>query len=282
MSNNHDLNQLKQQRRDLIDERERLEADLPSLEGAIEKAPTEWHLGNVAGSEESREARAALSTAEARIRSIASNLQQIDECIAYLGNLASATDRIALAMQQEKDAAARVASIAESLARVRNHLDQLQINTEQSLQQARDVETAAAQEMARATASGDKKAGKAAQAQVDAAGQAAKAARASAEANAPLVAALEAETAALTDQLAEAQRAESAAQDEQREAICIRLGAKWDSAAATLAGIGAQLVAQGMRDHLSGLKLPTFAPGSQTITLTDLSTLQADRSALQG
>ncbi|MDC3802653.1 hypothetical protein QOU18_23570 [Pseudomonas aeruginosa] len=73
---------------------------------------------------------------------------------------------------------------------MRGHLEQMRSNTEQSLQQAKDVEVAAAQEMARAMASGDKKAAKAAQAKIDAAGTAAKAARASAEANAPLVAAL--------------------------------------------------------------------------------------------
>ncbi|MGA4816355.1 hypothetical protein ACPA9J_20280 [Pseudomonas aeruginosa] len=93
-----------------------------------------------------------------------------------------------------------------------------------------------------------------------------------AEANAPLVAALEEEAAGLAEQLAEAHQAEQAAQDEQREAICVRLGAEWDSAATVLAKIGAQLVAQGMRDHLRALKLPTFAPDSQAITLADLST----------
>ncbi|WP_423359651.1 hypothetical protein [Pseudomonas citronellolis] len=271
MSNSQELNELKQLRQGFIDERERLEADLPSLEDALDSAPTDWHLGNVVGSDDSRKARDALSSAEARIRSIASNIQQLDERIAYLNNLAGASNRIALAMEQEKTAATRAAAIAESLDRVRAHLAEMQSNTEQALQQAADVEAAAAQQMAKATASGDKKAGKAAQAQMDAAGQAAKAARASAEANAPLVAALEAEAAALSDQLAEARRAEHAAQDEHREAICIRLGAEWDSAAAALAEIGAQLVAHGMRDHLSGLKLPTFAPGSQTISLSDLS-----------
>ncbi|MFO6332897.1 hypothetical protein ACLBVB_23405 [Pseudomonas aeruginosa] len=45
MSGNNELNQLQQQRQDLIEERERLEADLPRLENALEQAPTGWHLG---------------------------------------------------------------------------------------------------------------------------------------------------------------------------------------------------------------------------------------------
>ncbi len=39
MSGNNELNQLQQQRQDLIEERERLEADLPRLENALEQAP---------------------------------------------------------------------------------------------------------------------------------------------------------------------------------------------------------------------------------------------------
>lgn len=272
MSGNNELNQLQQQRQDLIEERERLEADLPRLENALEQAPTGWHLGNMVGSEEKQAARDALSNTRASIDSIDYNLRQLDIRIAYAKKLAGADERIALATEQEKAAAVRIASITESLERVRGHLEQIQGNTEQSLQQAKDVEVAAAQEMARATASGDKKAAKAAQAKIDAAGTAAKAARASAEANAPLVAALEEEAAGLAEQLAEAHQAEQAAQVEHRDATCIRLGAEWDRAAAALAKIGAQLVAQGMRDHLGGLKLPTFAPDSQAITLADLST----------
>ncbi|WP_121347164.1 hypothetical protein [Pseudomonas aeruginosa] len=271
MSGNNELNQLQQQRQDLIEERERLEADLPRLENALKQAPTGWHLGNMVGSEEKQAASDALSSVRARINSIDFNLREIDKSIAYLDSLAGADDRIALAIEQEKAAAVRIASITESLERVRGHLEQMRSNTEQSLQQAKDVEVAAAQEMARATASGDKKAAKAAQAKIDAASTAAKAARASAEANAPLVAALEEEAAGLAEQLAEAHQAEQAAQEEHRDATCIRLGAEWDRAAAALGKIGTQLVAQGMRDQLRGLKLPTFAPGSLTITVTDLS-----------
>lgn len=61
MSGNNELNQLQQQRQDLIEERERLEADLPRLENALEQAPTGWHLGNMVGSEEKQAARDALS-----------------------------------------------------------------------------------------------------------------------------------------------------------------------------------------------------------------------------
>ncbi|MFO6369585.1 hypothetical protein ACLBWA_31285, partial [Pseudomonas aeruginosa] len=48
MSGNNELNQLQQQRQDLIEERERLEADLPRLENALEQAPTGWHLAGAA------------------------------------------------------------------------------------------------------------------------------------------------------------------------------------------------------------------------------------------
>ncbi|WGX87080.1 hypothetical protein [Pseudomonas aeruginosa] len=78
MSGNNELNQLQQQRQDLIEERERLEANLPRLENALEQAPTGWHLGNMVGSEEKQAARDALSNTRASIDSIDYNLRQLD------------------------------------------------------------------------------------------------------------------------------------------------------------------------------------------------------------
>lgn len=265
------LNELQQQREALIAEQIEFAAALPALEEAERTSPTDWNfLGNPIGSPAKTAATERRQEAEQCLANIATTVGKLDKEIAYLELLAAADSEIAAANTEAQQAGERVKRLADSSHRIAEQIARILSDEGQATEVARLAEGLAAQQMAKATASGDSKASKAAQALMTEAIVAIRAAKAQTEANQPLVSALEAEASALAEQLDAARKQEESAIASGRRASCIKLGAEWDQTAAALKAIGASLVSNGTRYPLTGLKLPTFAPGNKLITHDDL------------
>jgi hypothetical protein len=274
------LNELQEHRAALVAEQIELTATLPALEEAERIAPVNWnYLGNPIGSPEKTAAMERRHEVEQCLTSMASTVARIDKDIAYLELLASADSEIAAARTEAQQAGECAKRLTDSSHRIAERMAQIHSDEEQATEDANLAEQVAAQEMAKATASGDSKASKAAQARMIEAIEATRAAKAQTEANLPLVSALEAEARALAEQLETARKQKGTAIESGRRATCTRLGAEWDQAAGILQTIGASLVNQGVRYPLTGLKLPTFAPGDKTITHDHLRAIASKEAA---
>lgn len=274
------LNELQQQRETLLAEQLELAATLPALEEAERTAPNNWnHLGHPIGSPEKTAATEQRQEAEQGLAHIASSVERIDKDIAYLELLAAADADISAANTDAQQAGERVKRLTDSSHRIAAQIAQILSDEGQATEAARLAEQLAAKEMATATASGDSKASKEAQAMMTEAIGATRAAKAQIEANQPLVSALEAEASALSEQLEAARKQEEAAIGSGRRASCTKLGAEWDRAAEVLKAIGASLVSNGTRYPLTALKLPTFAPGDKVITHEELRAIASSKAA---
>jgi vacuolar-type H+-ATPase subunit I/STV1 len=257
-----ELDELKQELESLTVEHEALGLRYAELQEAEDAAPRNWnHLAMPVGSPEFYEAQKQRMEVGEQQQRVESRMAWIGRRIQYLEQLAGADAEIAKAQEIEQAAAQRVARIGESLSRVVGQLEELQAGEVQGAERRQQAEQGAAQALAAATACGDSKALKAAQASMEAVIAEGRDARARQEANAPVITALEAEAEAQRQQLTAAQAEQKKAASAVNAALRLKKGAEWDQAVNVLAEIGADLVALGVRYPLTDLKVPTFAPG---------------------
>ena len=257
-----ELDKLKQELESLTAEHEALGLRYAELQEAEDAAPKNWnHLAMPVGSPEFYEAQKQRMEVGGQQQHVESRMAWIGRRVQYLEQLAGADAEIGKAQEIEQAAAQRVARIGEGLSRVVGQLEELQAGEVQGAERRQQAEQEAALALAAATASGDSKALKAAQAAMEAVIVEGRDARARQEANAPVIAALEAEAEAQRQQLTAAQGEQKKAAFAVNAAQRLKKGAEWDQAVSVLAGIGADLVALGVGYPLTYLKVPTFAPG---------------------
>ncbi|MBG6503331.1 hypothetical protein I5I35_25680 [Pseudomonas aeruginosa] len=275
-----ELNELKQELASLEAEHTTLGIRYAELSKAEDEAPKNWNfLGNPIGSPEfyeTQKQRLEVGLEQGRAES---RMAWLRNRIRYLEELAGADAAIAEAQASERVAAERVARIGESLSRVADQLGQMQAEEIQDAEQRQQAEQEAAQALAAATASGDSKALKAAQAKMEAAISAGRESRARQETNAPVISALDAEAEAQREQLAPAQAEQKKAAAAVNAAQRLKKGAEWDQAVAVLGEIGVGLVALGVDYELASLDVPTFAPGGSKVTRASLRQLMKQEAA---
>jgi hypothetical protein len=283
------LNELQEQRAALVAEREQLIDRQPELEAAWETAPRAYnHLGHMISTPESVAAMDAASSATARIHCITSAIEAsggkgLDAQIAYLERLAKADEALATANTEGTAATAQATRLAASQQLVMERLASLQSEVQQGKAAAQQAEQSAAQAIAIATASGDSKAEKAAQAMMSAAIESARQAEAKERQNQAVTSALEAEADALATQLGSAQKRADAATTAAQNAVRLKLHAEWNAAVEALALVGERLTAIGERftgyGGASALSVPVFGPVGRALTAGDLAHRAKEKAA---
>lgn len=275
-----ELIELKQELETLEVARAELEARYAELEEVWRNAPINWnHLGHPIGSPEKRAIESAQMDVDIQLQRTATQEAWITKRVTYLENLSTVDAEIEHAQKEEKAAAARVVRVVESLGRVTASLEQMTADAAQELERLQHAEQEAARAQARAAASGGDKAAREARAQMNEVVAGRRDAGAKHDADEHIANALEAEAEALRQQL-------EAAQDDQRKAAAaanaaerLKVGAEWDQAVGALREVGARLVELGGDYPLSGLLVPTFAPGSRAVSRDSLRRLVQQRAA---
>ncbi|MGU0835132.1 hypothetical protein ACSEN6_22530 [Pseudomonas aeruginosa] len=275
-----ELNELKQELDSLTAEHEALGLRYAELEKIEDAAPKTFSpVGNLVGTPEFYEAQAQRLEVGLEQDLAENRMARLRNRIHYLEELAGADAAIAEAQASERVATERVARISESLSRVVGQLEQMQAEEILGTEQRQQAEQEAAQALAAATASGDSKALKAAQAKMEAVIAAGRESRVRQEENAPVISALDAETQAQREQLATAQAEQKKAAAAVNAAQRLKKGAEWDQAVAVLGEIGVGLVALGVDYELASLDVPTFAPGGSKVTRDSLRQLMKQEAA---
>lgn len=275
------LDQLQHQRAALLDKLEGLQESLPVLHAAVDSAPCNWsEHGMPIGSPEGDAAREILSDAEAHIRSISRNVERLDMQIAHAELTATADSTIAKAQADAKAATEQAARLAISLGLVTERLTSLQSEVLQAKEAAQLSEQNAAHASASATASGNSKALKEAQAMIDAAIEEGRQAEAKERQSQAVVSALEAEAEAIGAQLTSAQQQAAAAHDAIQNAERLKLREEWNQAVEALAVAGVQLVKAGERFvGRADLKVPTFGPIAGALTASEIERRAKEKAA---
>jgi chromosome segregation ATPase len=261
-----DLQPLQQKRAELLAEQEALSTLVPRLEAAWKAMPSERSpFGGVVGSPEQQAAMEEASKAAGRLYNLPRLIDAIEQEIAYAEKVAQAEGDIARHNAETQAAEVLAASLEQQLGQLTARLESLRNEVRQAQEEAEQGQQEAAQAIARAAASGDGKAEKAAQAKL---GQAVEAARAVGEKTRTgqiVIDALTREATALEERLSAARQQAESARLAALRATTTQLQAEWNAAAEALAAIGAQLIettaAMGSPYHgLAKLLIPTFGP----------------------
>lgn len=261
-----DLQQLQQKRAELLAEQEALTTLVPQLEEAWKAMPSGYNqLGHKIPTPEQQAAMDECSKADSRLKSLPRLIETIEADIAYAEKVVNAGNEIDDHNAEAEAAKALAASLEQQLGQLTARLESLRNEVQQAQEDAEQGQQEAAHAIARAAASGDSKAEKAAQTKL---GQAVDAARMVCERTRTsqiVIDALASEVAALKERLSAArQQAESSRMAAMR-AMTIQLQTEWNAVARELAAIGSQLIkntaAMGSPYHgLANLLIPTFGP----------------------
>lgn len=198
--------------------------------------------------------------------------------------MASAESDIARHNAEAQEAEAQVAILEQKRGQLAERLESLRTEVQQAKEAADKGEQEAAQAIARAAVSGDSKAEKAAQAKLTEAVEAARLIGEKSRTSQIVIDALEGEAVVIADQLKAAQQQAANASKAALRATRVKLETEWNTIAGELGAVGADLIAVTRAmgsdyDGLSKLEVPTFGPGSLTITRGALTRLLSEEKA---
>lgn len=270
------MNDLKQQRTALIAERETLENSLPVLDAEWRNAPSNYSpIGNMIGSPEKSEAMDRYSSAECRLRAIPSELDRIEQKIAYLERIEEVGKTQTESIQTMSEASAEV----EALERTRSHLSErfqtIESEAEHSLGKAQQAERDAASLYARSLASGDSEGEKAATSEIQKAAKQLATTGEHVRRQELVLTALQAELDAIGAKILSAQRRGDDAKKAALNAIALELDEEWNAVTKQLVTVGAKMLVVsyekgGMGDAFSRLEVPRFGPFLSTLDRSEL------------
>lgn len=279
------LQQLQQKRTELLAEQEELTTLVPQLEAAWKAMPSDYnHLGHKIGTPEQTAAMDEASKAASRLYNLPRLIEAIDQKIAYAEKVASAESDIARHNAETQEAEVQVAILEQKRGQLAERLESLRTEVQQTKEAAEKGEQEAAQAIARAAVSGDSKAEKAAQAKLTEAVGAARLIGEKSRTSQIVIDALEGEAAVIADQLKAAQQQAANASKAALRATRVKLETEWNTIAGELGAVGADLIAVTRAmgsdyDGLSKLEVPTFGPGSLSITRGALTRLLSEGKA---
>ncbi|SAM35118.1 hypothetical protein [Pseudomonas sp. 1 R 17] len=278
------MNQLKQQKANLIQELETLEESLPQLEAEWRNAPSGFSAnGNVIGSPESREAMEKLSSVKARIDAIPGELASIDHKLQHLERLEKIGQIKADAIHAMTDATAEV----EALERKKTHLNErfltIQSEADQALEKAQQAERDAATSYAKSLASGDSEGEKSASSEMQKAAKQLATTDEQVRRQDLILSALQVELDTLEAQITNARQRVDEAKTAALSAVGFALDEEWNAVTEQLHAVGARILAVsyqkgGMGDGLSGLEVPRFGPFHSRLERSDLALVARDIS----
>jgi hypothetical protein len=260
------LTDLQEQRAALLAEQEELATRVPQLEAAWKAMPSTYNqFGNKISTPEQWKAMEESSAAASRLYNLPRLIETIEQEIAYVEKVANAESDIARHNAETQAAEVLAASLEQQLGQLTARLESLRNEIQHAQAEAEKDQQEAAQAIARAAASGDGKAEKAAQAKL---GQAVEAARLVGEKTRTgqiVIDALTREATALEERLSAARQQAESARLAALRATTTRLQAEWNAVAEELSVLGAQLIettrAMGSPYHgLAKLLIPTFGP----------------------
>lgn len=269
------MNELKKKRDELIVERDALETSIPIQLAAWRDMPNDWRYGNCVSTPEATAASEKISADESRVRSIAAELERLDNEINYRERLENAEQTKAQARQLMSDSASAVSTLEGKRGLLFGRLQAIQSDMELALEAARQAELDAANLYARSIASGDSKGEKAASSEMQKAGNQLVEADENARRQELLTSALQAEIDSLDTQIAKAQQQGRDAQSAALAATEIALGDEWNHLAEQLVSVGARILAAnrhrgGAGMVLSRLSLPGFGPSASELQRDDV------------
>lgn len=261
------MNELKKRRDELIVERDALETSIPIQLGAWRDMPNDWRYGNCVSTPEATAAAEKISADESRVRSIAAELERLDNEINYRERLENAEQAKAQARQLMSDSASAVSILEGKRGLLFGRLQAIRSDMELALEAARQTELDAANLYARSIASGDSKGEKVASSEMQKASNQLVEADEHARRQELLTAALQAEIDSLDIQISDAQKQRREAQNAALAATEIALGDEWNNLAKQLVAVGARILAAnrhrgGAGMVLSRLSIPGFGPSA--------------------
>lgn len=271
------MNELKKQYAALIAEREALEISLPQLDAAWRNAPSNYSpVGNMIGSPEGRAAEDRLLSAQSRIRAISSELEQIEQKLAYLERLALVKQTRTKSIKIMSDSASAIEALERTRAHLSERLQVIQTESEQSLENAQQAERDAASLYARSLAKGDTEGEEAANSEIQKAAQQLATTDEQVRRQELILTALRAELDTIEAQITTAQQQGDEARKTALNAIGLALDEEWNAVVKQLAVVGSRILAVsyqkgGMGDALSRLDVPRFGPGVSSLDRQDLA-----------
>lgn len=269
------MNELQKKRDELIAERDALETNIPIQLAAWRDMPNDWRNGNCVSTPEATAAAEKMSADESRVRSIAAELERLDNEINYRERLENAEESKAQARQLMSDSTSAVSMLEGKRRLLFGRLQAIQKDMELAVEAARQAELDAANLYARSIASGDSKGEKAANTEMQKASNQLVEADEHARRQELLMNALQAEIDSLDTQIAHAQQQGSEAQNAALAATEIALGDEWNHLAEQLVAVGARILAAnrhrgGAGMVLSRLSIPGFGPSASEFQRDDV------------
>ncbi|MHC5129232.1 hypothetical protein ACYST8_24645 [Pseudomonas inefficax] len=269
------MNELQKKRDELIAERDALETNIPIQLAAWRDMPNDWRNGNCVSTPEATAAAEKMSADESRVRSIAAELERLDNEINYRERLENAEESKTQARQLMSDSTSAVSMLEGKRRLLFGRLQAIQKDMELAVEAARQAELDAANLYARSIASGDSKGEKAANTEMQKASNQLVEADEHARRQELLTNALQAEIDSLDTQIAHAQQQRSEAQNAALAATEIALGDEWNHLAEQLVAVGARILAAnrhrgGAGMVLSRLSIPGFGPSASEFQRDDV------------
>lgn len=269
------MNELQKKRDELIAERDALETNIPIQLAAWRDMPNDWRNGNCVSTPEATAAAEKMSADESRVRSIAAELERLDNEINYRERLENAEESKTQARQLMSDSTSAVSMLEGKRRLLFGRLQAVQKDMELAVEAARQAELDAANLYARSIASGDSKGEKAANTEMQKASNQLVEADEHARRQELLTNALQAEIDSLDTQIAHAQQQRSEAQNAALAATEIALGDEWNHLAEQLVAVGARILAAnrhrgGAGMVLSRLSIPGFGPSASEFQRDDV------------
>lgn len=269
------MNELQKKRDELIAERDALETNIPIQLAAWRDMPNDWRNGNCVSTPEATAAAEKMSADESRVRSIAAELDRLDNEINYRERLENAEESKTQARQLMSDSTSAVSMLEGKRRLLFGRLQAIQKDMELAVEAARQAELDAANLYARSIASGDSKGEKAANTEMQKASNQLVEADEHARRQELLTNALQAEIDSLDTQIAHAQQQGSEAQNAALAATEIALGDEWNHLAEQLVAVGARILAAnrhrgGAGMVLSRLSIPGFGPSASEFQRDDV------------